>query len=80
MRGWVPDLLRGRGKSIDGDLDIDDECSEQIFEPLQSLHHCSVRYQSVQQKLTSPRSLSLHAQLRTQARTKKMPFELWMND
>jgi hypothetical protein len=29
-----PDLLRGRGKSIDGDLDVDDEGSEQNFEPL----------------------------------------------
>jgi hypothetical protein len=30
---------------IGGDLDVDDECSEQNFEPLQSLHHCSVDYQ-----------------------------------
>jgi hypothetical protein len=41
------DLLRGRGKSIGGDLDVDNEGSEQNFEPLQSLHHCSVGYQSV---------------------------------
>jgi hypothetical protein len=38
----VPDLLRGRGRSIGGDLDVDDEGSEQNFEPLQSLHHYSV--------------------------------------
>jgi hypothetical protein len=46
-----------RGKSIDGDLDVDDEGSEQNFEPLQSLYHCSISYQSVQHELTSPRRL-----------------------
>jgi hypothetical protein len=40
-------LPRGRGKSIDGDLDIDEEGFEHNFEPLQSLHHCSIGYQSV---------------------------------
>jgi hypothetical protein len=50
----IPDLLRGRGKSIDRDLDIDDEGSEQNFEPLQSLHNCSIGYQSVQPELTLP--------------------------
>jgi hypothetical protein len=40
------DLLRGTGKSIGGDLDVDDEGSEQCrFEPMQSLHHGSVDYQ-----------------------------------
>jgi hypothetical protein len=52
-----PDPPGGRGKSIGGDLDIDDEGSEQNFKPLQSLHHCSVGYQSVQHELTSPRRL-----------------------
>jgi hypothetical protein len=42
-----PDLLRGRGKPIDGDLDVDDEGSEQHFKPLKSLHHCSIGYQSM---------------------------------
>jgi hypothetical protein len=38
-----PDLLRGTGKSIGEDLDIDDEGSEQRrFKPVQSLHHGSV--------------------------------------
>jgi hypothetical protein len=50
-----PNLPRGRGKSIGGDLDVDDEGSEQNFEPLQSLHHCSIGYQSLQHKLTLPR-------------------------
>jgi hypothetical protein len=52
-----PDLPRGRGKSICEDFDVDDEGSEQNFEPLQSLHHRSVGYQSVRHELTSPRGL-----------------------
>jgi hypothetical protein len=41
-----PDLPRGTGKLIGGDLDVDDEGSEQRrFDPLQSLHHGSVGYQ-----------------------------------
>jgi hypothetical protein len=52
-----PDLQRGRGKSIGGDLDVDDEGSEQNFETLQSLHHRSVGYQSVRHELISPRRL-----------------------
>jgi hypothetical protein len=50
-----PDLLKGRGKSIGGDLDIDDKGSEHNVEPLQSLHHCSIAYQSMRHELTSPR-------------------------
>jgi hypothetical protein len=42
-----PDLLTGRGKSIGEDLDVDGKGSEQNVEPLQSLHHYSVGYQSV---------------------------------
>jgi hypothetical protein len=57
MRGWGPDLPRRRGKSIGGDLDVDDDGSEQNFEPLRSLHHCSVDYQSMKQELNSPRWL-----------------------
>jgi hypothetical protein len=57
MRGWGPDLPRRGGNSIGGDLDVDDEGSEHNFESLQSLHQCSVGYQSVKQELTSPRWL-----------------------
>jgi hypothetical protein len=47
-----PDLLRGTGKSIGGDLDVDDEGSEQCrFELVQSLHHGSVGYQSVHTRI-----------------------------
>jgi hypothetical protein len=43
-----PGLLRGTGTSIGGDLDADDEGSEQRrFEPVQSLHHGFVGYQPV---------------------------------
>jgi hypothetical protein len=44
--GWVPIFWEVRGKSIGGDLDVDDEGSEQRwFKPVQSLHHSSVGYQ-----------------------------------
>jgi hypothetical protein len=47
-----PDLLRGTGKSIGGDLDVDDEGSEQRrFEAVQSLHHDSVGYQPVHTRI-----------------------------
>jgi hypothetical protein len=43
-----PDLSRGTGKSIGGDLDVNDEGSEKRrFEPVQSLHQSSVGYQLV---------------------------------
>jgi hypothetical protein len=43
-----PDLPRCMGKSIGGDLEIDDEGSKQCrFEPVQSLHYGSVGYQPV---------------------------------
>jgi hypothetical protein len=40
----VPDLSRGRGRSIVGDLDVGEEGSEQTIVTLQSLHHGSVGY------------------------------------
>jgi hypothetical protein len=47
-----PDLLRGTDKSIGGDLDVDDEGSEQRrFEPVQSLHHGSVGYQLMRTRI-----------------------------
>jgi hypothetical protein len=47
-----PDLPRSTGKSIGGDLDVDDEGSEQCrFEPVQSLHHGSVGYQPVRTQI-----------------------------
>jgi hypothetical protein len=46
------DLLRGTGKLIGEDLDVDDEGSEQHwFEPMQSLHHGSVGYQPVRTRI-----------------------------
>jgi hypothetical protein len=47
-----PDLPRGTGKSIRGDLDIDDEGSEQRrFKSVQSLHHGSVGYQPMHTRI-----------------------------
>jgi hypothetical protein len=41
----VPDLLRGRGKSIGGDLDVGAEGSEQTIVTLKLLHHIYDGYQ-----------------------------------
>jgi hypothetical protein len=58
-----PDLPRGTGKSIGGDLDIDDESSEQYrFEPVQSLHHGSIGYQPVRIQIgLAKKAMSLQA-------------------
>jgi hypothetical protein len=57
-----PNLSRGTGMSIGGDLDVDDEGSEQRqFEPVQSLHHGSVGYQPVHTKIRlAKKAMSLH--------------------
>jgi hypothetical protein len=40
------------GKLISGDLDVDDEGSEQRrFEPVQSLHHGSIGYQPMRTRI-----------------------------
>jgi hypothetical protein len=58
-----PDLPRGTGKSIGGDLDADDEGSEQCrFEPMQSLHDGSVDYQLMHPRIGLTRkAMSLQA-------------------
>jgi hypothetical protein len=58
-----PDLPRGTGKSIGGDLNVDDEDSEQHwFEPVQSLHHGSVGYQPVHTRIgLAKKDMSLQA-------------------
>jgi hypothetical protein len=58
-----PDLLRGTGKSIGGDLDVDDEGSEQHrLKPVQSLHHDSVGYQLVHTRISiAKKAMSLQA-------------------
>jgi hypothetical protein len=58
-----PDLPRGTGKSIGGDLDVDDEGSKQHqFEPVQSLHHDSVGYQPMHTRIgLAKKALSLQA-------------------
>jgi hypothetical protein len=56
-------LLRGTGKLIGGDLDVDNEGSEQCrFEPVQSLHHGSVGYQPVHTRIgLTKKAMSLQA-------------------
>jgi hypothetical protein len=57
------DLLRGTGKSIGEDLNVDDEGSEQHqFEPMQSPHHGSVGYQLVRTRIgLAKKAMSLQA-------------------
>jgi hypothetical protein len=57
-----PDLPRGTGKLIGGDLDIDDEGSEQRqFEPMQPLHQGSVGYQPMHTCIgLTKKAMSLH--------------------
>jgi hypothetical protein len=54
---------RGTGRSIGGDLNVDDEGSEQHrIEPVQSLHHGSVGYQPVHTRLgLAKKAMSLQA-------------------
>jgi hypothetical protein len=71
------DLLRGSGKSIGVDLDVDEEGSEQIYRTLvittprlcwlPTCTHMSWPHQE---------GLSLHVQLRTQVRTGKNAIKL----
>jgi hypothetical protein len=58
-----PDLPRGTGKLIGGDLDIDDEGSEpRRFKSVQSLHHDSVGYQPVCTRIgLAKKAMSLQA-------------------
>jgi hypothetical protein len=79
--GLVPDLLRGRGRSIGGDLDVSEEGSEQMIVILQSLHHGSVGYQHARTRVGLVKKAKfLQMQPRTQARTKKNATKLQMND
>jgi hypothetical protein len=58
-----PDLPSGTGKSIGGDLDVDDEGSEQRrFKPVQSLHHGSIGYQLMHTQIDlAKKAMSLQA-------------------
>jgi hypothetical protein len=61
--GWVSIFWEVRGKSIGGDLDVNDEGSEQRrFEPVQSLHNGSVGYQPVRTRIClAKKAMSLQA-------------------
>jgi hypothetical protein len=73
--------LKTHGKSIGGDLNIDDEGSEQRqFEPVQSQHHGSVGYQPMHIRIGFTKKVVPASNSRTQARTGKNNLELQMND
>jgi hypothetical protein len=57
------DLLRGTGKLIGGDLDVDDEGFKQHqFKSMQSLHHGSVGYQPMHTRIgLAKKAMSLQA-------------------
>jgi hypothetical protein len=76
----VLDLLRGRGRSVGGDLDVGEEGSEQMIVTLQSLHRGSVGYGHVHTPVgLTKKAKFLQMQPRTQARTRKNVTELQMN-
>jgi hypothetical protein len=67
-----PDLSRDMGKSIGGDLDVDDEGSEQRqFEPVQSLHHGSVGYQPVRTRIGLAKKLCPCKQIENISKNRK---------
>jgi hypothetical protein len=61
--GWVPIFWEVWGKSIGGDLDVDDEGFEQRrFKPVQSLHHGYVDYQPMRTLIgLAKKAMSLQA-------------------
>jgi hypothetical protein len=68
----VPDLLRGWGRSIGGDLDVAKKGFEQMIVTLQSLHHGSVVYQHMRTRIgLAKKAKFLQMQLRTQERMRK---------
>jgi hypothetical protein len=75
-----PDLPRGRGRSVGGNLDIVEEGSEQMIITLQSLHHSSVGYQHARTRVgLSKKAKFLQMQPTTQAGSRKNATELQMN-
>jgi hypothetical protein len=73
----VPNLPRGRGKSIGGDLNIGEEGSEQTIITSQSLHHDSIGCQHVRTQVgLTKKAIFLQMQPRTQARTGKNATKL----
>jgi hypothetical protein len=77
----IPDLSRGQGMSIGGDINIGEEGSEQTIVSLQSLQHISVGYQYERTQVDLIKKAKfLQMQLRTQEIISKNTIELQMND
>jgi hypothetical protein len=78
--GLVPDLPRGRGRLIGGDLDVGEESFEQMIITLQLLHHTSVGYQHARTRVgLTKKAKFLQMQPRTQATIRKNVIGLQMN-
>jgi hypothetical protein len=77
-----PDLPRGTDKSIGGDLDIDDEGSEQHrLERVQSLHHGSVGHQPMCTWIgLTKKTMSLQTNWEHKQEQEKNNLKLQMND
>jgi hypothetical protein len=68
--GLVPDLPRGRDRSIGGDIDVGEEGFKQIIVTLQSLHHDFVGYQHTRTRVGLIKKANfLKMQPRMQVRT-----------
>jgi hypothetical protein len=67
----VSDPLRGRGRSIGGDLNVGEEGSEQTIVTLQSLHHSSVFSNTCAHELASPRRLIRTSATRNTSKNRK---------
>jgi hypothetical protein len=75
--GLAPDLLRGRGGSIGGDIDVDEEGSVQINQNLAiTIPRLGCLPTCVYTSWPYQDGLSLQAQSRTQARTEKNTTKL----
>jgi hypothetical protein len=76
----VPDLPRGRGRSIGGDLDVGEEGSEQTIVTLQSLYHGSVGYQHVHTRVVlTKKAYPCKCNQEHKQEQERMQLNLYMN-
>jgi hypothetical protein len=77
----VPDLPRGRGRSIDEDLDVGEEGSEQTIVTLQSLHHDSDGYQHARTRVgLTKKAYPCKCNQEHKQEQERMQLNLLMND
>jgi hypothetical protein len=74
-------LSRGRGRSIGGDLDVDEEGFKQTIVTLQSLHYGSVGYQHVLTRVDLPKkAYPCKCNQEHKQEQKRMQLNLQIND